>query len=408
MSILTEIEAVAQRASEQEFRRMELVLEEARTEEDNDALILHHSVSQREASRIIGLPEKTFRTKAQELIRAGVMPDILQVGNSYKYTLAHLRVLLKELNQPSWRDQIPHCIKIAINANKGGTAKTTTAIHLAMGLALNVKRQIRVLLIDLDPQGSTRNLVQTPDENFSSALSAMDIAMGAADRPFNKDNPYQNYLGAGYSHSEAVRASIFQTHVPGLDILTSFISDEAFNEVWRSLCHSEVDGLGLLKKYVVDELENDYDVIIMDTGPQNNAIPASALEAANVLFVPCAPRKLDWASATQYLQFLPSKLSALPSKGENLKLWRVIASNYDESHNRDREVLDYMKDASGKHLLNSVIKHSHAFEIANRSYRTVFDLNSRDCSATALNRAKTSTNDVVREVSLLLQETDWS
>jgi chromosome partitioning protein len=406
MSVAFELKKLAPIISQNEISRLQAVMDNTKTEDDLNRLVLHHSVSQSDAARMCGISLNTFKDRVSDALAEGVIPDVLFESNKYRYTLNHMHALMDWMGVEKWSDKNQHTIVVDVQNQKGGVGKSTTVLSLGAGIALRMQERRRVLIIDLDPQG-THQQITAPylrDTDTDLVLSAVDIMLGSDE----KDGSYSQLVQAGYTHQQILEHSILNTHIPNLDVLPAFPTDERFSQsAWLEYSKTgELHHVKRLKQRIIEPLLGLYDLILIDTGPHVNPLTWSALEACNALLVPICPRKLDWVSTGQFISNLPDQLAFLPSKGENIKYFKSITVNYDEEQGRDLEMLHQIKAVLGRNVLNATIKRSSAFEAATRNYRTVFDIRKSDnlCPDRQLDKAISSLNDAIRELLLTFED----
>jgi len=142
---------------------------------------------------------------------------------------------------------------IGICNQKGGTAKTTTAINLSSYLAINNQK---VLLIDMDPQGNATSGVGFSSEGKNSIY---DVITGRVN----------------------VKESIYPTQWPNLNIIPSDIS----------LTGGEVELINLenreaLLREKISQVKNEFTYIIVDAPPSLGLFTVNVLTAADSLLIP--------------------------------------------------------------------------------------------------------------------------
>lgn len=389
--------------------------------DDNiNELVLKHCLSQRATAEALGMIESTFRQKVEIAIKEGIIEPVLLKGKTKMYSRTHLYMLAHWLGVPCFKDRNWECIVAAISNLKGGVGKSTTCISLASKIALDENLRARVLVIEVDPQGSQGNIAISPDETALDSISAIDIMLGyalehgfyhggASRSPFQDANIYKEYRDAGHSHDDIISMAIRNTHIDGLDVIPALPSDSrAVVETWINYALSNnFEFLSAFEKGVIDHLKSQYDFIFIDTPPDLNPITLAAINAANVLITPIAPKKLDWISTKNYYDSLYYLLEELPNKGDNIRFTKAVIVNYDDEHGRDTLLMRHIKTTLGEGCMNSVIKRSQGFEVAARHYRTIYDLKSSDIPKRQRDKLE-SVGDVVRELLMGLEMIDWT
>jgi cellulose biosynthesis protein BcsQ len=154
---------------------------------------------------------------------------------------------------------------IAVYHNKGGVGKTTTVINLAAALR---KRGKRILVIDLDSQANTTfalGLVKFQDEAHD------DIRDRYVYHTIIERNKFPI--------SEVVRKSDFCE--PSIDVLPSHID---LMEKEQELIQSAAAPTRLVSK--LKAVQDQYDIVLIDTPPSLNLYARIALIAADYLLIP--------------------------------------------------------------------------------------------------------------------------
>ena len=212
---------------------------------------------------------------------------------------------------------------IAIANQKGGVAKTTTAINLAAGLAEHGRR---ILLIDMDPQGNaSTGLGIEPD---ARARTVYDLLLGDS------------------APSDVMR----ETSTGGITIIPS-TTDLSSSDI-------ELQGINRRGHLLRDRLRHDdavrssFDYCLIDCPPSLNLLTVNALVAADSILVPL---QSEFFALEGLSHLLLTIREIRQTANPELRIEGVLLTMHDHRNNLSQQVERDARDTLGEIVYQTVI-----------------------------------------------------
>lgn len=203
---------------------------------------------------------------------------------------------------------------IVISNRKGGSAKTTTAVNIASGLA----KHGSVLLLDFDTQGHA--------------------SIGVGCEPSEDLGVHSIFLGKTLS----------ETFVPTVHDNLTLSPALAFFDVYE---YSDFRGV-LKSRFKRENIADFFDYCVIDTPPTFDGLLKNSLEVADSVVIPFVPHHLGVVAVGQMLRAL---LQSAKTSQRDIANVSILPVMYNPHINEHKESLQKVKTSFGEAKLLSPI-----------------------------------------------------
>jgi chromosome partitioning protein len=352
------------------------------------------SFSSGEVAEIVGVSDGYLRQLSLDGL--GPSPEVGS-GGRRSYTLQQINQLRAYLATARPREALNFWprrrgqdkLQIVTVANfKGGSAKTTTALYLSQGLAL---QGFRVLAIDMDPQAS---------------LSAMFGYQPEFDIPENATL----YGAIRYDERRRpMREVVRETYFDGIGLIPGNLELMEFeHHTPRAMIDRQSRGHDVFFRRVagaIEQVADEFDVVVIDCPPQLGYLTMGALNAATAMLITVHPQMVDIASMNQFLLMTSDLMAVIEEAGGKLDydFVRYVVTRHDPRDVPELEIVGLLRNLFREDVLKATAWKSTAIANAGLTKQSLYELPRGAFGRTVYDRALESVNALNSEVIDLLK-----
>ena len=266
---------------------------------------------------------------------------------------------------------------------KGGSSKSTTTIHLAHYLAL---QGYRVLVVDLDPQGSLTSMCGISPEIEFDGLTIYDAIK--------------------YENPSPMADVIVQTYFPGLAIAPSRLVLSEFET--ESAVHSNPERPFYFRiRDALAQVEADYDLVLMDSPPQLGFLTISGMAAATSIIVPMTPSMLDVSSTAQFLELAGAYMGVIEDAGAELNYdhFKLLITRDEPTDIPSQQITSFMRALFQDRVMTATALKSTAISDATMLKQSLYEVVRSDMTRATYDRARGSMDAIGREIETMVRQT---
>lgn len=209
---------------------------------------------------------------------------------------------------------------ISIANQKGGVGKTTTAVHLGAGMALE---GYKTLVIDMDPQANaTAGLGYTPTEEQP----------GVYDLLIN-DMPAQNTIRSCEIENLYLISSDPRLHGAEIELVSKIARERILAEALAAL-------------------DDDYRFIVLDCPPSLGLLTLNALSASSSILV---PMQCEYYALEGLAHLMKTVKLVRTHINPSLEIEGIVLTMYDGRLNLTKQVSDEIAEVFGSRVYKTMI-----------------------------------------------------